>query len=325
VGESLKNKTRQSLIHKAKTQRKLKYNIENIKKVSILCETKNEFIQRFPNEYDAAHKYKWLDEVCSHMDKFKFIWTKEECHQKALLCKNRLEFANLYPNEYSACRRNKWLDEVCSHMEKLRFFYSKEECHQKALLCNKIIEFQTKYYNYYRKAYKEKWLDEVCSHMEKLRFFYSKEECHQKALLCKTRSEFQTKYNNFYKKAYKEKWLDEICSHMISLINQYDYDRIIYAYIFEETNSIYIGLTKNFKQRHSIRKSTKNDSVMKYINKTKLKPKIKFLTNFISAKEAQIKEQEFINKYRSENWNILNKQKAGSLGGGKQLNIVEEL
>jgi predicted GIY-YIG superfamily endonuclease len=112
---------------------------------------------------------------------------------------------------------------------------------------------------------------------------------------------------------------------MISLINQYDYDRIIYAYIFEETNSIYIGLTKNFKQRHSIRKSTKNDSVMKYINKTKLKPKIKFLTNFISAKEAQIKEQEFINKYRSENWNILNKQKAGSLGGGKQLNIVEEL
>ena len=262
--------------HMSKTQRKLKYNIENIKKVSILCETKNEFRQRFPNEYDAAHKYKWLDEVCSHMDKFKFIWTKEECHQKALLCKNRLEFANLYPNEYSACRRNKWLDEVCSHMEKLRFFYSKEECHQKALLC-------------------------------------------------KTRSEFQTKYNNFYKKAYKEKWLDEICSHMISLINQYDYDRIIYAYIFEETNSIYIGLTKNFKQRHSIRKSTKNDSVMKYINKTKLKPKIKFLTNFISAKEAQIKEQEFINKYRSENWNILNKQKAGSLGGGKQLNIVEEL
>lgn len=114
-----------------------------------------------------------------------------------------------------------------------------------------------------------------------------KRRIHEKALLCKQEKEFQTKYSNFYYKAYKEKWLDEICSHMTVLINQYEYDRIIYIYIFEETKTIYIGLTKNFKIRH-INRFSKN---IKMVNLIRLKnilfcnlqPKIKFLTNFISA------------------------------------------
>ena len=151
--------------------------------------------------------------------------------------------------------------------------------------------------------------------MKLMRNSWTKQECHEKALLCKSKSEFLEKYNKHYQKAIRQGWINEICFHMNIKINQYDYDRIIYVYIFEKTKSIYVGLTKNFKYRHYSRLYKNNDCVMEHIKETSLTPKIKFLTNFISAELAQIKEQEFIDKFRSDGWNILNKQKAGSLGG----------
>ena len=54
-------------------------------------------------------------------------------------------------------------------------------------------------------------------------------------------------------------------------------------------------------------------------------PKLIKLTELIPAKEAQIKEAEFINQYKENNWNILNKAKAGSLGGSYKKLIFDEI
>lgn len=255
----------------------------------------------------------------------KIIYTKNYCKEIALLYDNLKDFYTLEFNVYDRILYNGWFDELCAHMERnLQIKHTFESVREKALLCKTRSEFAKRFPNEYDVAFKRlNKLDEICSHMNLLKNIWTKEECHEKALLCKTRKEFQTKYSNFYYKAYKEKWLDEICSHMTVLINQYEYDRIIYAYIFEETKTIYIGLTKNFKIRHINRfskkyKNGKFDSVKEYIIKTNLQPKIKFLTNFISAEKAQIKEQEFMNEFISNGWTLLNKKKAGSLGGSYQ-------
>ena len=247
------------------------------------------------------------------------------CYNKALQCQTRLEFQKKYPNFYKRAQKIKWIDELCSHMIQLRFNYSKQECHEKALLCKSRSEFSIKYTNYYATSSRNQWTDEICSHMIQLKHSYTKQECQEKALLCKSRSEFARNYPNHYQKALRTNWLDEICSHMIFIINQYEYDRIIYAYIFEETKSVYIGLTNDFKERTRNRRKNKNDTVTKYIKETNLNPKIIFLTDYIPAINARLLEIKFINQYRNDGWNILNKVQGGSLGGGKYLNIVENL
>lgn len=207
---------------------------------------------------------------------------------------------------------------VCNINSKKRTSRNKtfyHEIYRKSLLYKSRIDFYNNDSGYYQKAVREKWIDEICESMIKLKNVWSKEDCHEKALLCKSRIEFQEKYKNFYQKAHSNNWLDDVCSHMIQKINQLESDRIIYAYIFDETKTIYIGLTKNFDNRHSSRLCKNNDCVMNYINEFNIKYEIKFLTDFMLADQAQIKEQEFIDDFKNKGWNVLNKYKAGSLGG----------
>ena len=158
-------------------------------------------------------------------------------------------------------------------------------------------------------------MDEICKHMKNPNFKYTIEDCRKEALKYSSRIEFQNKSPNIYRIAWKYKWLDIVCQHMSTKINQLEFPRIIYSYEFPD-NSVYVGLTKDFKLREKSRKNNINDAVTKHINKTNLIPKILYLTDFIPAKEAQIKEQEFINDYKNKGWNILNRVKGGSIGGG---------
>ena len=58
-----------------------------------------------------------------------------------------------------------------------------------------------------------------------------------------------------------------------------------------------------------------NSPVFLYKQKTGLKPEFKELSNFLDKEIASIKEGEFLEKYKIEGWNILNKAKTGGLGG----------
>ena len=297
---------------------------------ALKCNTRSEYQKKYPNSYDAACKrLKCLDEICSHMIKTNTLlrqkkksyikWTKEKCHIEALKYENRSDFWRFSQNAYDAANKYSWLDEICSHMKygnKIK--HTVESIHKISLKYETRGEFALKSPNEYCAAKRLKCLKIVCSHMNLLKNNWTKDECLEKALLCKSRKEFQINYNKYYSFAYRNNWLDEICSHMIIKINQYEYDRIIYCYKFSD-NSIYIGLTKNIKLRNWNRKKCKNDAVNLYIEKTNLIPKLFILTEFIPAIEAQQKEQEFIDFYRKNGWNILNRYKAGSLGGSYQL------
>ena len=89
--------------------------------------------------------------------------------------------------------------------------------------------------------------------------------------------------------------------------------RCIYVYIFSD-NHVYIGLTYNLKIRKLTHKNEKSQ-VCKYIKISGLIPEIKQLTDYIDYRDAKKLEEEYINYYKSKKYEVLNKAKAGALGG----------
>lgn len=259
---------------------------------------------------------------CFHPNKKYIINLKvkifyHEIFNKALTCNTRSEFKIKFPNLYDAAiKKFKCMDEISNHMEIKNIKWTFEKCFSIALKYNTRSEFYLKNKNCYNAAYLHNWLNEICLHMNG-NINWTIDLCKLEAINYKTRSEFKNNSYNAYDAARRNNWLDDICSHM-NRINGLLFPRIIYAYEFED-NSVYVGLTKNFKIRHSNRHKKLNDAVTIHINKTNFKPNIKFLTNFIPAEEAQKLEQFYIDKYKSEKWIILNKIKGGSLGGGTNL------
>ena len=308
---------------KYKIDIRIKSLFHNFYNEALKYSNKKDFLKYSKNIYMKAYVNNWLDEICIHMTK-SIKYTKEYCKNIALKFNTRIEFQKNNFNIYAFCWRYDWLDEVCEHM-KNKEIYTFQTVSEKANLCKTKTEFLKKYPNHYDAAIKKNrlnCLDEICIHMKPLHIKQTIKVIKENALLCKSKTEFSEKYSSSYSKALRLGIIDEICIHMNQFLSSYYFPRIIYAYIFEENKTIYIGLTKNFHKRNRLRIYKNNDSVMNYIKMYKIKPKILFLTKFISAKEAQLKEIEFINKYKSNGWNLLNQVKGGSLGSNPKRIII---
>lgn len=198
---------------------------------------------------------------------------------------------------------------------KPRNYWTKKKCKKEAQRYKTRTEFQKKSLSAYHKALRQGWLNEICSHMislKKTNNYWTKERCHREALKYRTRGEFQKKSGSACNKASLQGWLNEICSHMIRVGNRSN--KLVYAYEFPD-NSVYIGLTYNIENRQNHRNKDNNDAVTKHIKKTSLNPEIKLLTDYIHVEKAIKKEAESIKHYQGNGWVILNKSKAGSIGG----------
>lgn len=140
---------------------------------------------------------------------------------------------------------------------------------------------------------------------------WTKEICQTEALKYLSKKEFVINNRNAHDAAWKNGWLDEICSHMEIQGNLYK--RLIYAYEFPD-KFVYVGLTYNIEERQQNRNGDKNDPVTKHQKETGLIPIRKILTDFLEVEEASKQEKEYVEKYKTESWNILNRRTAGALG-----------
>lgn len=194
-------------------------------------------------------------------------------------------------------------------------YWTKERCHEEALKYKTRTDFQNNSAGSYSKALKSDWLNEICSHMisfKKSNDYWTKEKCHLEALKYKTRSEFNKGSGSASNKAKRNDWYEEVCSHMERLGDRRH--KLVYVYEFSD-NAAYVGLTYNIQDRKVRRNVDYDDAVTKHISKTGLKPVIKLLTDYIYVDKAVIEEARYIRQYKNEGWHILNKSKAGSVGG----------
>lgn len=296
-----------------------KWTKEKCQEIALQYKTKIDFIKNENSCYLTATNNGWLDEICLHMTPTLKYWSLDKCREEALKYTTRKDFKDGSGSAYGYAIRLNIIDEITTHMinfRKPKFYWTKEKCQEEVLKYKTKKEFKENSTEAYNAARKNKWLNDISGHLLQLRKnnnYWTKERCHEEALKYNHRTEFNKNSVTAYIKAHKEKWLDEICSHMKILGNRSS--KCIYSYEFSD-NCVYVGLTYNIKDRQYRHENDKTSQVYKHIQKTSIKPIFKTLTGFIDVNEAIIKEEEYLQKYKSEGWVTLNVHKTGGIGGG---------
>lgn len=205
--------------------------------------------------------------------------------------------------------------------------YTYEDCQQEALKYSTKTNFHKGNQSVYNSAKNNGWLNDICSHMKVLRIFkpqtkyrYSYEDCEHEALKYNTKKEFYTTNYSIYNAAHRNNWINDICSHMKKVGDKYN--RCIYAYIFEEYKSVYVGLTYDINSRHKSHITTTKSTVYRYSKMNDIDiPKPIKLIDYLPITEAKLKEGEYLEYYKNKGYYILNKNKTGGVGSSKFDNI----
>jgi predicted GIY-YIG superfamily endonuclease len=167
--------------------------------------------------YSSAHKRRWLDDICGHMEVIKKpngFWNIERCTIEANKYSSKKEFREMSSVAYGAAFKYGWLNEISGHMEvtkKPMGFWNLETCISSARSCNSYIDFQKKYSSAYNVALKNNWLEEIqklYSTIKKPNGYWSFERCEQEAKKYSTRSKFRKCSCSAYDASHKNKWLD---------------------------------------------------------------------------------------------------------------------
>jgi hypothetical protein len=242
-------------------------------------------------------------------------WTLDRCRKDSIQFNSRMEWKNNSGSSYRASIRNGWLDICCSHMEVLKFpkgYWTKEKCHEIALTYSSIKDFRNGNPAAEAAARNHGYTEEITKHMTRRHpySYYTLDVCQKDALKYETKTEWIANSKALHAGARHNGWL-EICYSHMKIVGSRKL-RAIYAFEFLD-RSVYVGLTYSYEKRYE---GHKNDSRWYKRKKDQNIPYIfKRFNEFYPNKRAQIKEAELIDDYRKNGWSILNKNKAGGLGG----------
>lgn len=242
-------------------------------------------------------------------------WNYERCKKEALKYNSRNELKKECDRAYRVIIKNKWQDSLFSHMKKLNY-WEYESCKEEALKYETKNELRYNKVSVYNMIYKNKWY-ELFNHMiskVKPRGYWTYEKCKKEALKYKTKNELRKNNSSVYTYIHKNKWY-ELFEHMEIIGNKYR--RLVYAYEFREDNHCYVGLTGNSKRRYLQHTNIEKTSpVFKHMDKTGLKPICILKSDYIDIKKSIVLEEDIVEEYKNNGWNILNKAKTGGVGGG---------
>ena len=208
-------------------------------------------------------------------------------------------------------------------MSKKKWTY--EACYEEAKKYKTRGEFQKGTPSAYLAARKYSWLDDYdwlengYSLLNKRRAIWTYEKCREIALTCKTLKDFYVNNKSAYSACYRNQWLD-LFDWLERSVSPYSKKSdFVYAYFFNN-NTVYIGRTIEPKKRHNRHNSDAKDIVFKFAQKNNIAvPEMTILETDLTLNDGLEKEDYYVNKYREEGWNVLNKaktgKKSGSLGG----------
>jgi predicted GIY-YIG superfamily endonuclease len=208
-----------------------------------------------------------------------------------------------------------FFDKITSHMEfARRDNLTNDDILQIAKQYTSLNDFNTKDPALAKTAKSRGIFDVVTSHMERKQVKRSYDSIEKLVKQFTNLRDFRNSEPNAY--AWVLTNLDE--KQREELFKDYEtlgslHKRLIYAFEFPD-RSVYVGLTFDPRQRAKSHKESVKSQVKKHMDSTGLEPKLKYLSDYVSQKEAQTKERQFISKYKTEGWNVLNRAKGGALG-----------
>lgn len=255
------------------------------------------------------------------------FYSKDYCKEICSKCNNRRELSYNYSEIYGFLHRyhNDWLDEFLPS-KKIKLTY--ERCYNDAKKCNTLKEFRENFHSSYQESSENGWISSFdwLKKNQKPSGYWNYETCYEEAKKYETISDFQKNCVIAYVVACRNGWRKDYTwlKHLeISEKNEY----IVYCYIHENTNSAYVGLTKNIKRRHKQHHNGEKkhgvvyyDNVFNYFkNLGEEVPEPIILEFDIFAKDAQFYEEYYVDLFRKNGFSIINKTKTGSLGGGNKI------
>ena len=190
-------------------------NKETCHKAALECKTLKEFRKLYHTAYQKSLKFKWLKDICSHMEIVGNLFNR--CIYVYEFSDNSAYIGltwNLY--ERHVTRKNKKSDVIFKHILKTGL--------------NPILKQITKYIPVEIAKQKEKeYITKYSNNGWALLntrdgggaigsspFKWSFDDCHNLALLCKYRMEFKKRFPKAYYIACRYKWLKNVCSHMLN-------------------------------------------------------------------------------------------------------------
>lgn len=290
-------------------------------------ETLKEFAEKSSSCYSAALKNGWMGDYTwlKREQKTNRYWDYDNCFNEARKYSSRREFKEGNDSAYRSAVKNGWIDGY-DWLVRPNKKWTYQTCLEESKKYSTRSEFAQRSSGAYHVASKNKWLDDYIwlpSDGRQLRLEkwgkWTKEACFEEAKKYKTRSEFAKNNNSAYNNARQYNWLDEyywLKDERLDLIT----DKIdcVYAYEFPDFNTVYVGRTliKRKKDRDREHLYVRNDAVVKFAIKHDVKvPLPKYLEDNLTIKEGVEKECFWIDKYKKNGWDVLNKAKGGSIGG----------
>lgn len=308
-------------------------NYNNCRDESKKYSTRSEFNKNASKAYEVSRinnwlgSFTWLKNRNSNPSKY---WTKERCETEAKKYTTKAKFSKESNGAYNASRKNGWIDDYnwfIKPTSKPKGYWSYEKCLEVAKTCSTRKEFATKFHNAYYKSIEKGWIDKFGlfnDEKEDKKVSWTKESVEKIARNYKYKSDFAKDNSGAYDAALRKGWMKEFDWFEPKIRGSFDRNAkiyVIYGYFDFQNKTCYIGLSMNIKKRHAEHKlknrdTGKYDSAMEYFsNKYGFLPKPTLLEEELTASEAQKQEDYYIKFFSDRGYNLLNKAKAGSLGG----------
>lgn len=203
-----------------------------------------------------------------------------------------------------------------------RIKWTENTCYAAAKECMTLKEFSTKYPSACVRARENGWIHDYTWLKKVIRrphgYWKDFDRCYNIAKQYTTKKDFREKSPECYTASVNYGFIKDFTWLRDQRIDLYNGKvDTIYVYEFLNENSAYIGrtLSRRVKERDWEHIYIENDTVARFAKKHGISvPEMKILETDLTLDESVIKEGEWIETYRENGWNILNRIKAGGLG-----------
>ena len=233
------------------------------------------------------------------------------------------EFLSILEEEYKG--KITCIDKYINSRTPIKFY-----CHEKDENGNEHGKFEKKPYQLLR-MHRHCPICMGIAHFKPSGYWKIKEHCEEFAKTCKNKFELQTKSSGCYTASLENGWLDEFQEKYFDGQTHYrnpnDKIHCIYIYLIHETHSCYVGRTSSIERRDRQHRcgwtNSKHekcfDNLYKHCEENNVSiPKPIIIEEGLNAIESQEREEYWLNYYKNEGWNTINKavvgKNKGSLG-----------
>jgi predicted GIY-YIG superfamily endonuclease len=229
------------------------------------------------------------------------------------------------PQLYQAALRRKLITQIKTHLivqtTGAKPTYTEEELLTHAQQFKKRTDWQHsaaiemndgKVSHYYAAQAKgREFFEKCCSHMPNLRLPFTLEELKTSAAKFQHRSDWKKAYPQHYQAACRRKLLIKVAPHMIPKVHPYSGSYVVYTFEFTDKHA-YIGHT--FRPTARFSQHLQRGPVYEYFKVCPTYTYKILAEKLASPVESAQYEKQWIVKYATDGWTMLNKHEGGGLG-----------